>query len=158
MDKSELIAAWKQVLEERLARAERGQAEATAGTRVDGSHRPANRGERGAVTAQGYLAHGLGQRALELAEALRILDEVGSEPRERVVVGALVELAEDDQPFWIAVLPGGDASEVALGAHSIKILSAQAPLVRALSGREPDDEVTLALTGRQRVLEILQVL
>ena len=68
LDKAALVAAWRAELEDRAAALRSSQAAAGAGTRVDGTHRPANRGERAAVTAQGYLAHGLGQRLRRILE------------------------------------------------------------------------------------------
>ena len=66
--KATLIDAWKAHLQEGRAVLLAGQTAARAGTRVDGSHRPENRGERAAVTSQGYLAQGLAQR-LEALDA-----------------------------------------------------------------------------------------
>ncbi len=157
-----LITAWRAELEARLAGAESGQQSARQGTRVDGSHRPANRGERGAVTAQGYLALGLGQRAAALEEQLRLLDEMGDAPRHEVVVGALVQLAVDDEPArWVVVLPGGDATwlEVsgAEGPVRVQVLSAASPLIRQLRDCAEDDAVEVHIGGRSVDVEVLQI-
>jgi transcription elongation GreA/GreB family factor len=151
--KSALIAAWRETLQTRLDTLTRTANEARSATRVDGTHRPANRGERAAVTSAGYLAQGLGQRASELAEALRLLDEMGDEPRDRVVVGALVEL--EDQ--WLAVFPGGDATRLTVDGTEVLVLSARAPMAQVLLGLEEGDEARLALPGGQRQLVICSV-
>ena len=152
--KPALIEAWRGELQSRLDRVTRTQDEARSATRVDGSHRPANRGERAAVTSAGYLAHGLGQRAAELAEALRLLDEMGAGPRERVVVGAVVELSDG----WVAVFPGGDATVLTVEGTEVRVLSGRAPLVQAIWNLEEGDEGRLRLPTGVRELEILDVL
>ena len=98
VDKSQLVERWREHLESRLESLDASQAAARAGTRVDGAHRPANRGERAAVTSQGYLAHGLGQRMEALTETLRLLGQMGSGQRSRIVVGA-----------WVVGVPDGGA-------------------------------------------------
>src|SRR5690606_18796738 len=91
MDKPELIAAFRTHLASTLADLTRESGVARGGTRVDGTHRPENRGERAAVTAQGYLTAGLEQRAAELRAHLDHLDAIDPSPRERVSPGALVQ-------------------------------------------------------------------
>lgn len=148
--KAALIAAWRAELEDRLALAESQQAAARSGTRVDGSHRPANRGERAAVTTQGYLAQGYAERIAAIGEALRVLELVGTDPREVVSVGALVEL-DDSRRFL--VLPGGDASWVTAGGVNARVISSAAPIAVAMLGREEGDEVTLP-TGTHELVEV----
>ncbi len=153
-----LIAAWRQELQTRLDRLVASQGQAREGTRVDGSHRPANRGERAAVTSAGYLALGLGQRAAELAEALRLLEEMGEEPRSRVRVGALMELDDDGESRWVALLPGGDATTLHVEGVHVQVLSAQAPLAVALAGLEEGDCAQLRLPAGVRELEVLRLI
>lgn len=148
--KARLIAAWRQQLLARRAVAESQQAAARSGTRVDGTHRPENRGERGAVTTQGYLAQGYAERMAALDEALRILDLVGDAPREVVSVGALVRL-DDDRRFLL--LPGGDATWIADEDARVRVISAAAPIAAAMLGREAGDEVTLP-TGTHELVEV----
>ena len=73
MNKAELIVAWRVQLVQRLERARESQAEARTGMRGDGDHRPANRGERAAVTSQGYLTQGLAKRLDALEETIELL-------------------------------------------------------------------------------------
>lgn len=144
MTKADLIAAFRALLEARLdALSAEGRA-ARAGTRVDGSHRPANRGERAAVTAQGYLAHGLAERAAALQLDLDRLAEVDPGPRERVGPGALVTLEDDAGALdRYLLLPGGQGDRV----HGVLVLSPTAPAARALAGKEAGDAVTLRRNG-----------
>ncbi len=147
-DKGRLVDSWRQQLEQRLLALDSNQSAARAGTRVDGSHRPENRGERAAVTTQGYLAHGLQQRMDALAEQLRLVEEMGSAPRDEVVVGAWLELGlESGECLELAIFPGGDATRVELGARSVQILSPSSPLVQPLLGLEEGDEAELRTLG-----------
>ena len=150
--KAQLVAAWSRVLEDRLAALDSSQSAARAGTRVDGSHRPENRGERGAVTSQGYLAHGLQLRMDALAEQLRHIEDMGAGPRAEVVVGAWLELeTEDGELQQLAVFPGGDATRVAVGATTVQILSPQSPRVGPLMGLEDGDGATLPGLGEVEI-------
>ncbi len=135
-DKEAVFAAWKTHLEGMIADLARVSDDARAGTRVDGSHRPANRGERAAVTSQGYLTQGLTARLAELRHFLEHLEKVDAGPRETAVLGALVELEGGAR---YALLPGGQGIEVAGG---VTVLSVQAPLARAMAGLEAGDEVS----------------
>ena len=144
MTKADLIAAFRALLQSRLdALTAEGRA-ARAGTRVDGTHRPANRGERAAVTAQGYLAHGLSERAAALQESLELLDEVDPGPRDRVGPGALVTLEDPDgaQDRWL-LRPGGQGDRV----HGVLVLSPTAPAARTLAGAEAGDSAVLRRAG-----------
>lgn len=143
--KSEMVTAWRVVLQARIATANQGLSAARSGTRVDGAHRPSNRGERGAVTAQGYLALGLGQRLVALKADLANLDEMGEAPRQAVAVGALIRLQIDEgAPQFVAILPGGDATVVPVAgfvgaSHQIRVLSMRSPLIAAIAGFEPGE-------------------
>lgn len=142
--------------------AKAGQQSARSGTRVDGSHRPANRGERGAVTAQGYLALGLGQRVAAIDEHLRLLDEVGSGCREAIIVGAMIRLAMDGgEHRWIAVLPGGDGTWVAVDQEGtqarVQVLSARSPLIVQLRECGPGDVEEITVGTRIEEVEVLEI-
>lgn len=142
-----MFAAWRTHLEGVRDGLLEAQGDARAGTRVDGTHRPANRGERGAVTTQGYLAAGIGQRMAALDAALELLDRMPPSPRPKVVTGAQVVLERDaGDTLVLAILPGGDGTELA--GHVI--VSPDAPVARALWGKEPGDEVTLTRAGERQ--------
>ncbi|MCP4871704.1 MAG: hypothetical protein GY898_23595 [Proteobacteria bacterium] len=70
--------------------------QARVGTRVDGDHRPENRGERAAVTSQGYLAQGLTRRIEELQASLVQVTQLDRGARVRVSPGALFQVEEED--------------------------------------------------------------
>ena len=147
-DKSRLVASWRRELEQRLDSLDSSQSAARAGTRVDGSHRPENRGERAAVTTQGCLAHGLQQRMDSLAEQLRLVNEMGCDAREEVVVGAWLELElESGECRHVAIFPGGDATCIEWDGRSVQILSPSSPLVQPLLGLEEGDGAELRALG-----------
>lgn len=158
MDKPALILRFAQLLEERLARVEANLAEARDGMRVDGCFRPENRGERAAVTSQGYLADGLGRRAGEIREALELLEHVDRGPREVVTPGTLVCLADPDGPQrHFLLLPGGQGDRLETPEGPVTVISPTSPLARTLRGLAEGDEVRIALDGRTTAVEILSL-
>ncbi len=158
-NKAQLVDLWRECLREKLDGLQRGRDSARAGTRVDGDHRPENRGERASVTSQGYLAHGLAQRIAELQQSLTQLDDMGCARRERVRVGAVVQVEGDDgHRSWLAVFPGGDATVLRQEERSLRVLSATSPLARALSGLAAGDSVEVDQGGEDADFEVLTVL
>lgn len=145
MTKADLIAAFRARLQTDLDDLRRSRGDATSGTRVD-HERPANRGERAAVTSQGYLALGIGQRIAQLEDALVLLDRIDPAPRERVVTGALVELGDGRR---VLLLPGGQGALL----EGVTVLSPEAPLAKALAGLQAGDVATF----RGAELEIVDV-
>ena len=155
VSKSELVERWRLHLEQRLEGLDASQAAARAGTRVDGTHRPENRGERAAVTTQAYLTQGLQHRLESLGETLRLLELMGTGPRTRVVVGAWVELELESGPIrQIAIFPGGDATTLSFDGLSVQVLSAGSPVVEGLLGLEAGDGAELRTLGEVEILAI----
>ena len=158
MNKAPIISAWRAALEGRLATLQSSQDAARSGTRVDGEHRPSNRGERAAVTSQGYLAHAFEARSLALRSSLEQLDDMGSDPRDEVVIGALLHVVVDgDEPHFIALLPGGDASKITVGNHTITILSANSPLAQQIRDAEVDETLEVDLGATVCELTLLSI-
>ena len=158
MNKAPIISAWRAELERRLSTLQASQDAARSGTRVDGEHRPSNRGERAAVTSQGYLAHAFGARSVALQTNLDQLDDMGSGPRDEAVIGALLNIVVDgDQPQFIALLPGGDASTITVDGSEITILSASSPLARQIRDAEVGDTLEVDLGGSVCELTLLSI-
>ena len=156
--KAQAIHAWAQILMERLEALESSQDAARSGTRVDGEHRPSNRGERAAVTSQGYLAQGLGERALAIREDLDNIEEMGTGPRNEVVVGALLTLTfAEAEPVRIILLPGGDATNLSVDGKDIQVLSASSPIARQLRYAEEGDTLEIERGGRFVEVEMLSI-
>ena len=152
--KQAVIASFRALLEDRRDALRRESRSAQAGARVDGVHRPATRGERGAVSAQGALAHGLAERARQVDDALALLDEVDPGPCAQVQPGALVELdfAGEATETW-ALLPGGQGDRV----EGVLVLSPTAPAARQLLGCEEGDACRLRRRGASVVAEVVSV-
>ena len=147
--KSAVVDAWRAVLTHRLQTLLSSQDDARSGTRVDGEHRPSNRGERAAVTSQGYLAHAFGERAVALQASLDQLEDMGLGPRDEVVVGALLEVElNDGEPQLLAILPGGDATLIHVESRAITVLSAASPLARQLRHAEPGEVLEVDMGPR----------
>ena len=140
VSKGAIVTAWRALLSARLHTHEASKDAARSGTRVDGEHRPSNRGERAAVTTQGYLAHAFGERSLALQTSLEQLEAMGLGPRDEVVIGAVLTLEIDEgAPQIIALLPGGDATVLDIDGQKVTILSAASPLARQLRDAEVED-------------------
>lgn len=154
MDKVQAIDAFAALLQTRLTALTAGSDAAQAGARVDGTHRPATRGERGAVSEQAALAHGLRVRATALATALRHLDDVPRISRDRVGPGAAVELMNDEDCIsWWLILPGGQGDAVS----GTTVVSPDSPIARALHGLEAGDAVQLRQRGAHYDYEVMSV-
>ena len=152
--KAKVILHHQAGLKETRAMLLKNQVAATAGTRVDGDHRPANRGERGAVTAQGYLAHGIGQRIQTIDAALSSIEKIGTGPRDVVTTGALVEIALEDEQRTFIILPGGGGQTVTIDQHTVTIISANSPVARQLNGLQIDEDGTLLIGERSQDIEV----
>jgi len=158
MDKATIISAWRRELQARLETLQTSQDAARSGTRVDGEHRPSNRGERAAVTSQGYLAHAFGERSVALQNSLEHLEDMGTETRDEVVIGALISVVmEGGQPQSIILLPGGDATKLDCAGEQVTVLSAHSPLARQLRDAEVDDILEVDLGGRVCELSLISI-
>ncbi len=154
MDKALLKERFTGLLRDRRDTLAGVQADARAGTRVDGDHRPENRGERAAVTSQGYLAHGLTARMAELDTMLEALALVRTGPCARIASGALVRLADEaDEERLLYILPGGQGDRLG----PVVVVSPRAPIVRALSGAGVGDARALHRGGTTEWVEVLGI-
>lgn len=153
IDKEAIRAAFRESLVARIDALEAEVGSARSGTRVDGDHRPSNRGERAAVSSQGYLAHGINQRLEGLKEDLRLLDGVAPGARDRVAAGALVTLDDGDEARTYLVLPGGLGDAV----DGVFVVSPDAPVVRPLLGAREGDAATLRRGDRDVELVVEEI-
>jgi transcription elongation GreA/GreB family factor len=159
VNKPALFDAFKRHLEGLLETVEHTQQSAVAATRVDGDHRPANRGERGAVTSQAYLAQGLGARAAELREFLALLKLIPPTPRERLANGAVATLLdEEDKETLILVLPGGQGHQLETEGKTITVLSTKAPLLKNLLGKQSGESGRVTRGNHTQEVEIVELL
>ena len=158
-DKGEILDLFRTLLQERRVSLEGALNLARDGTRLDMQDRPTNRGERAAVTTQGYLADGIATRLHEIRTALEILERVDLGPREVACAGALVYLkeVERDKGTWILLLPGGAGERIDTETDTVTILSPLSHLGRELKGCGPGDTVTVLREGRETLLEVEEV-
>lgn len=155
LDKEALLDAVRDRLQSTLADLQREADAARAGTRVDGDHRPDSRGERAAVTAQGYLTGALQGRIGQVQAALRHLDQVAPGPRHKAAVGALVEVEDlDGRATTYLIAPGASGERLPGGVLAI---SPASPIGRALRGTEPGDAVDVARGDDVLELEVVSV-
>jgi hypothetical protein len=139
-EKATVFEALRRDLSDREADLLRSQRDATASMRVDGDHRPANRGERGAVTSAGYLTAGIEQRLTAVRDALDLLERTGSGPRDRAVTGALVWVElEDGTEHAYYLFPGAPGAKLG----EVTVVSPESPVGHALWALQEDDECTL---------------
>lgn len=130
---------------------------ARAGARTDGPERAENRGERGAVTAQGFLAAALDARLAELDAALLALGALAGEPQPRVAPGSLVSVETPEGRAMLVLVvpgaPGGPLDE----APDVLAVSPLSPLGRALVGARVGDEVTHRRAGGEDALLVTNI-
>jgi transcription elongation GreA/GreB family factor len=156
--KSAVLAAWREVLSKRLSNLESNRTAAQSGTRVDGEHRPSNRGERAAVTSQGYLALGLAERAVAIQANIESLENMGDGPRKDVAIGALLTLSLDSGPHQrFAILPGGDATPLKIDGQTMTVLSMNSPLAYQLHGSEPGDVLEIEFGPKVVEVELISI-
>jgi len=159
MSKTQLIQLWRSRLESKRDALLKEQAAARSATRVDGGHRPENRGERAAVTSQGYLAEALASRADALDGAIQQLEAVGVSPRSRVGLGALVTVKDEDgSESRFLLLPGGDASHLESPSGSVRVLSPASPVATALMGLEEAESAEFVRSGEPIEVTVVQIL
>lgn len=157
MDRTAALAELRAALETALATARAETQAARSGARVDEGHRPANRGERAAVSGQGALSGALAARARELEDALRLLDELAPGGRDRAGPGALVETRDEDGVVatWL-IAPGGDGRKLEALEGGVAV-SPASPIGRALHGAVEDDVVAFTRAGAMVEIEVIRV-
>lgn len=154
MDKRALLEHHRTALLESLEGLRSGRNAARAGTRVDGTHRPASRGERAAVSGEGYLAEGLGRRIAELETHLRVLDEVDDGPRATVANGAQIDLEDENGgTHRLFVVPGGQGEAV----DGVGLVAPTSPWVAPFLGARVGEVADVMVHGQRIEVELTHV-
>lgn len=105
-----------------------------------------------------YLAGAQAERAAKLKEGLTYLTQLKMTPVNKVAPTALVQIRDDeDHVKWLFFLPLLGGETVALGSATVLTITPEAPLGKALQGREVGDEITTKIKGEQRDYEILSI-
>lgn len=143
--KSDVLTALREALRARLQRAQAAVAEAFDAATHEQS-RAENKYDTRALE-QSYLSAGQTARVEALRRQLTALHHYAlpDAPLEQIGPGALVEVvlsdAKGEQPRTLLILPFDVAETVEVGAATVHVVAAVAPLAQALRGREAEDEV-----------------
>jgi transcription elongation GreA/GreB family factor len=144
-------------------RAERDTVDRLARETAEAANHPEARPENDKDTRKlelSYLAQGQAARARELEATIAML--LSQPPRtfgsdEAIALGALVTLESADKRERVLLCSGGGGSSVADEHGSVRIVTPEAPLGRALLGKAAGDEIELNVGGRKRELLIVSV-
>jgi len=108
-----------------------------------------------------YLATGQARRAETIAQTLNSWKQLLLRPysdQQGIGLGALVEVSDDAgnrQHLFLG--PNGASMKLQQAGHSVQVLGPQAPLGRALLGKQVGEEITLQLASGVQLLEVLSV-
>ena len=161
-----MIALLKQGLVQKLVetlRAERDNADRLARDTAEAANHPEARPENDKDTRKlelSYLARGQAARARELDATIATL--LAQPLRafaadEAIALGALVELESADKLERVLICSGGGGTSVDDERGTIRIVTPEAPLGRALMGKTAGDEIELVVGGRKRELVVVSV-
>ncbi len=156
-DKGALMEQVVQYLSDELARL-RAIADTTRRGAIHEEAKPENDKDTRALE-QSYLARGQAERVALAEAALQLLRfwEPNAGPGERVALGSVVELTVDEEPRWVFMAPAGGGLRVSSGKHSVQLVTPEAPLGRALIGKQAGECFELTLAGVKREYEVLEL-
>ncbi len=158
MTKNELVQALLATLRAELATAER-----LARETAEAANHPEARPENDKDTRKlelSYLAQGQAARVRELETTVAAL--AAQPPRafaatDPVALGALVELETDGRLERVLLCAGGGGASVEDDRGSVRVVTPEAPLAKALFGKTVGDEIELSVAGRKRELAIVKI-
>ena len=78
-------------------------------------------------------------------------------PEDPIDLSAVIQLESDEGTRWYWLAPAGGGRSLELEGRTIDVLTPEAPLGRALVGKQRGDELELRLGSRQRELSIVEV-
>lgn len=107
---------------------------------------------------QSYLARGQAQRVIELRRALLEVDamELATLKSDAAVVqGALVHVDDEQQSQWLFLAPHGGGALLAQG--TVRVVTPQSPLGRALLGKRSGEECAVRIAERQREMLLREI-
>jgi transcription elongation GreA/GreB family factor len=150
--KTELLAALTKTLEA----LEQAHADAAEGA-THAEAKPENDKDTRAIEAS-YLARGQAMRVEALRTGVAALKVMSTEPLDaegQVVLGAYVEVEEDDATLRFFLAPEGGGSKLARG--TVQVVTPGSPLGQALLGRREGESFELTLAGRKRELSVTAI-
>ncbi|VXC09462.1 conserved hypothetical protein [Pseudomonas sp. 8Z] len=109
-----------------------------------------------------YLASGQARRVEELRQTLITWRQLRPRPfdtAQGIALGALIQLLDaEGRPQWLLLGPPGASMKLHIGEQTVQVIGSAAPLGRLLLGKQPGDEISLHLAGRQQHFEVVEVL
>jgi transcription elongation GreA/GreB family factor len=109
-----------------------------------------------------YLAHGQSQRAIDLKTeiaAFKNLAPTHCSADDEIRIGSMVVLTdESDNEQHLLIGPGAGGLKLIHVGKEFLVITASAPLGKALLGCHLDDEIELAPAGKTKRFEIVHVL
>ena len=142
MDKRLVIEKLLAQLDAELARYTQAARAAQADATDDQSRAENKYDTRGLESS--YLAHGQSRQALETLQARKqfaALERRDFMPDVPVGVGALVELAGEDERVFYFVGPGAGGLEIVQDGQEVFVITAQSPLGRQLIGKRAGERL-----------------
>ena len=109
---------------------------------------------------QSYLARGQAARVAELEAGvlkLSLLPVRAFGPDDRVALGALVTIEEDDAVVRYFLAPAGGGTKLDLDGVTVKVVTPESPLGRGLLGKSSGDDLELKIPKGLRELAIISV-
>lgn len=156
LDKARIIEAIAAELGRQLLSLAEAVQSATDGA-TDEHARPENKYDTRALELS-YLAAGQTERIEALRQVIaQVRFYQPPEGLTAVAPGALVEVSGDRLPRWLFIAPFAASMTVQIGGAPVQVLSAQAPLARALLGRQPGEQVRFGAGAAAREIEVLGV-
>jgi hypothetical protein len=157
-DKAALLRQLVLELDQEIARA-LAQAEATRRGATHEEARAENDKDTRALE-QSYLARGQAQRVVDLESdrkriAFAELRSFGED--DHIALSALVELQAEEGVRYCFLLPAAGGRRLEHAGLRVEVVTPEAPLGRALIGRQSGDEIQLRIAGRTRDLTISAV-
>jgi transcription elongation GreA/GreB family factor len=151
-NKADLKRELVEQLEQQLASARAAHAAATEGAISDEARPENDKDTRG--LEQSYLARGHAQRVADLETAVSVVSAMQVARLDKVALGALVVVEEDDRERAVFVAAHGGG--LVIGGE-VTVVTPTSPMARALHGKIAGDDCELVAAGARRTLVIVEV-
>lgn len=153
MDKSEIVALVTEAIQKEFETL-RSTSQQTRAAGNDAESRAEGKYDTRS-TEDNYLADGLARQALAAATAGSAYEKFTARPfapDAAIDIGALVEVAFENEAQWFFLGPAGGGVEVSWGGASVIVLTPESPLARQLIGLKAGD-ATKAPAAKVRTVQ-----
>lgn len=107
-----------------------------------------------------YLAEAQSARASEMQKSIKVLKEF-SLPSfasgDSIQPGALVEMLQDNQPFWIFFLPAGAGITTQFAGKKILVVTTSSPFGKEIRGKKIGDNFEFSAKGNPKEYEVVNL-